>query len=46
MTGECIGSCSSCNDELCMFHTKNFNKESYYEIRKLIEEKSKSMPAS
>lgn len=45
-SGRCFENCSSCNDTLCMFHEKNFNKYTYTEIKKMIEEKVKDMPAS
>ena len=44
--GKCIENCSSCKDTLCMFHEKNFNEDSYTEIKKIIEERIKNMPAS
>ncbi len=45
-SGRCTENCSSCSDELCIFHEKNFNKHTYIELKKMIEEKVKNMPAS
>lgn len=44
--GKCIENCSSCNDELCIFHEKNFNEYTYPELKRIIEERIKNMPAS